>query len=83
MIDATIAAQNGSVDGSSAVDPRFDHQPNSASAPNPLDTMMDLGVGDLEMFQLYSYNPGIFDGWDMYLADSTTARNTQLRVSSK
>lgn len=83
MMNATIAARNGSMDGSSAVDPRFDDQPTSASVPNRLDTVMDLDVGDHEMFRLYSYNPGIFDRWDMYLANSTTARNTQLKKSSK
>lgn len=77
MIDAIIGVQNDSVDDSSSVGPRFDHQPTSVSAPNPLETVMDVGVGDLEMFQLYSYNPGILDGWDIPFPDSTTANNPQ------
>jgi hypothetical protein len=47
---------------------------------------MHLGIGDLEMFQLYSseiYDPGIFEGLDRSSADSTTMRNTEWENSSK
>lgn len=85
--DATIPVQNEGVDEStSLVGTRFDHQPSSASAPNSLETMMHLGIGDMEMFHLYSseiYDPGLFEGLDRSSADSATARNTQWENSSK
>ena len=66
--DATVAVQNEGSDGpSSMAGPNFDHQPASASAPNPLETMMYLGIGDMEMFHLYSseiYDPGLVEGLD-------------------
>jgi hypothetical protein len=48
--------------------------------------MMHLGIGDLEMFHLYSseiYDPGIFEGLDRSSADSATMRNTEWENSSK
>ena len=47
---------------------------------------MHLGIGDLEMFHLYTseiYDPGLFEGLDRPSADSATARNTQWENSSK
>ncbi|EFQ35750.1 fungal specific transcription factor domain-containing protein [Colletotrichum graminicola] len=66
--DATATIQNeGPDDPSTIIGPRFEHQPTSASAPNPLETMMHLGIGDMEMFHLYSsevYDPRLFEGLD-------------------
>ncbi|KAJ0144573.1 Serine/threonine-protein kinase KIN28 [Fusarium oxysporum f. sp. albedinis] len=55
------------------------HQPPSSFAPKQLETMMHLGMGDMEMFQLYSseiYDPALFEGLDESSAEATTARNT-------
>lgn len=67
-IDATTAVQqNGSFEDSSFVGTRYDHRPTAASGPNPLETMMHLGVEDLDMFHLCTsemYDPVIFEGLD-------------------
>jgi hypothetical protein len=85
--DATAVIQDeGSDDSSSTTWPRFDHQPTFASAPNPLETMMHLGIGDMEMFHLYSsdiYDPGLFEGLDRSSAESFKARNTEWENSSR
>uniref|UniRef100_A0A0D2Y6G0 Zn(2)-C6 fungal-type domain-containing protein n=1 Tax=Fusarium oxysporum (strain Fo5176) TaxID=660025 RepID=A0A0D2Y6G0_FUSOF len=55
------------------------HQPPSSFAPKQLETMMHLGMGDMEMFQLYSsdiYDPALFEGLDGSSAEAATARNT-------
>lgn len=85
--DATVAVQTRSMEDSATLSgPRFDNQPSSVSAPNPLETMMHLGIGDMEMFQLYSseiYDPGLFEGLDRSSAASVTARNTEWENSSR
>lgn len=46
---------------------------------------MHLGVGDLEMFQLYSseiYDAEIFEGLDGSSAELATTRNTEWENSS-
>jgi hypothetical protein len=85
MLEATN--DGGNLDNStSLVGPRFDPQPISVAAPNSLETMMHLGIGDLEMFHLYSseiYDPAIFEGLDRSSADSATMRNTEWENSNK
>lgn len=65
---STVPVQyDGATDCSASAMLRLDQQPSSASAPNQLETMMHLGVGDMEMFQLYSteiYDAGLFEGLD-------------------
>ena len=75
----------GSDENSSVAGPRFEQHPPSASAPNALETMMHLGLGDMEMFHLYSseiYDPGLFEGLDRSSAESTTARNIEWENST-
>lgn len=65
--DTTVMVSNEEPDKSSMIRPRFDPQPSSASAPNPLETMMHLGIEDTEMFHLYSseiYDLDLFQGLD-------------------
>ncbi|KAG9250772.1 fungal-specific transcription factor domain-containing protein [Emericellopsis atlantica] len=71
---------DGVTDYSASTMLRFDPQTSSASAPNQLETMMHLGVGDMEMFQLYSseiYDAELFEGLDRSSAELATTRNTQ------
>nr|AMB48850.1 Zn(II)2Cys6 transcription factor [Fusarium camptoceras] len=79
--DATTAAQHeGSDEPSSISSPRFNHQPTYASAPNPLETMMHLGLGDLEMFHMYSseiYDPVLFESLDRPSDPPTGTRNIE------
>ncbi|KAK0390165.1 hypothetical protein NLU13_3737 [Sarocladium strictum] len=76
---------DGVTDSIASSIPRFEPHTSSASAPNPLETMMHLGVGDLEMFQLYSseiYDAEIFEGLDGSSAELATTRNTEWENSS-
>ncbi|KAK0388792.1 hypothetical protein NLU13_5035 [Sarocladium strictum] len=85
--NTTVAVQNDGQDSSSSMSgPRFDHQARIASAPNPLETMMHLGIGDMEMFHLYSseiYDPELFEGLDRSSAESATARNIEWENSTR
>ena len=85
--DATTTIHNEEADDfSSMIGPRFDHQTASASAPNPLETMMHLGLGDMEMFSLYSsaiYDPQLFEGLDRSSADAATANNIEWDNSTR
>lgn len=87
LADTTVAVQNDGQDSSSSMSgPRFDHQARIASAPNPLETMMHLGIGDMEMFHLYSseiYDPELFEGLDRSSAESATARNIEWENSTR
>lgn len=71
--DAIVAVQNAESGDSSA------HQPPSSLAAKQLETMMHLGMGDMEMFQAYSsqiYDPALSEGLDTSSVEAATARNT-------
>jgi hypothetical protein len=72
--DTTVWVQNEEPGDSSS------QQPSSSFAPKQLETMMHLGMEDMEMFQLYSsevYDPALFEGLERSSAEAATARNAE------
>ncbi|KAF5970660.1 Zn(II)2Cys6 transcription factor [Fusarium coicis] len=72
--ERTVPVQNDEAGNSSS------HQPPSSFAPKQLETMMHLGMGDMDMFQLCSseiYDSALFQGLDGSSAEAATAGNTE------